>query len=397
MNSFRQKLVFCSLLIAAMAIFSLALADEEDVTAQDLGVVTPNILPDSRFYFLKEWQRKLKLAFAFNPVKKAEVQQKINNEKLFELDVLAQKTQNSAILKKATENYRLGLEKLANQVEKIKTTAETNPEVQKFLDKFVNQSTLQQKILDKLSEKVPSQVMQKIEEARQNHLEKFNQVMTKLENRTEKQLEIIEGLKQQVQTGTQGTQQVIEKAKEKIIEKINQVSKESGCPSWTKPAADFCPEGRIVVSKDANGCFLAPECVITGNTTNKRVGGQMCITLWKPVCGADNKTYSNDCFAKAAGVAAVSEGACEKQEENKYLKCGGIQGIVCPKGYYCKYENDYPDAQGKCVSEKEKCKTLWWFDNDHKFCQQSDWCGAYMYLGLQTFKMKQDCEKALAE
>ena len=29
--------------------------------------------------------------------------------------------------------------------------------------------------------------------------------------------------------------------------------------------------------------------------------------------------------------------------------CGGITGIICPEGYECKYEGDYPDAGGNCI------------------------------------------------
>lgn len=29
--------------------------------------------------------------------------------------------------------------------------------------------------------------------------------------------------------------------------------------------------------------------------------------------------------------------------------CGGIAGIICPTGYQCKYNNNYPDASGTCV------------------------------------------------
>lgn len=203
----KQQIVFFILVISFLVVGTGILAETQEITAEDLQVNASEItLPDNPLYFLKSWKRAIAMTFTFGSVKKAELQQRINNEKLLELEALALKTKNFALLEKATENYKQGVTKLANRVEKIKATAETNPEVQKFLDKFVNQSTLHQKILDKLSEKVPSQVMEKIEAARQNHLEKFNQVMTKLENRTEKQLEIIESLKEQVQTKKIGCQ-----------------------------------------------------------------------------------------------------------------------------------------------------------------------------------------------
>jgi len=43
------------------------------------------------------------------------------------------------------------------------------------------------------------------------------------------------------------------------------------------------------------------------------------------------------------------------------------------------------------------CKNLYWFDDTIKVCGQKQFCGTYMYLGLQTFNSKALCEKALNE
>lgn len=38
----------------------------------------------------------------------------------------------------------------------------------------------------------------------------------------------------------------------------------------------------------------------------------VCIEIYKPVCGCDDITYSNACFAACSGIAVVSEGMCSK-------------------------------------------------------------------------------------
>lgn len=42
------------------------------------------------------------------------------------------------------------------------------------------------------------------------------------------------------------------------------------------------------------------------------------------------------------------------------------------------------------------CSNLYWFDNTNTTCQsQKEFCGTYMYLGLQTFNNQQDCSNAV--
>lgn len=36
----------------------------------------------------------------------------------------------------------------------------------------------------------------------------------------------------------------------------------------------------------------------------------VCPLIFKPVCGADNQTYANDCLATAANVAVAAQGPC---------------------------------------------------------------------------------------
>ena len=36
----------------------------------------------------------------------------------------------------------------------------------------------------------------------------------------------------------------------------------------------------------------------------------VCIEIYQPVCGCNNVTYSNDCYAGASGVSSWIEGEC---------------------------------------------------------------------------------------
>lgn len=66
-------------------------------------------------------------------------------------------------------------------------------------------------------------------------------------------------------------------------------------------------------------------------------------------------------------------------------------------------ENAAPDIkqdneeEEKYEADEEKCQNLWWYDKDNKICKEKEFCGAYMYFGLKTFKEKSECDKSLKE
>tara|TARA_B110000881_G_C18291000_1_gene372224 strand:+ start:137 stop:364 length:228 start_codon:yes stop_codon:yes gene_type:complete len=37
----------------------------------------------------------------------------------------------------------------------------------------------------------------------------------------------------------------------------------------------------------------------------------VCIEIYEPVCGCDDVTYSNSCYAQGAGVISWTEGECK--------------------------------------------------------------------------------------
>lgn len=184
--------IICLGITLGLSVFAQEATTTENVSPQDLGVKDPKLLPDSPFYFLKEWKRSVQMLLTINTVKKTELAEQIANEKLIELQKLAEKGVSPEIIQKATEKYQKQVERVEKLAEKIKDKAENNPEVNKFLEKYAQQQGLHEKILQKLEQQVSPAVLQKIKDARESHLEKFKAVMEKLEVRTDQAKEKLE-------------------------------------------------------------------------------------------------------------------------------------------------------------------------------------------------------------
>lgn len=108
-----------------------------------------------------------------------------------------------------------------------------------------------------------------------------------------------------------------------------------------------CGEGEFCMWETEEMCGAADhlgECVVQPEICNK---------LLAPVCGCDGQTYSNACFAHAAGTSVVSEGECEPVAQF----CGGFANLPCPDGFVCGEdpndgcdpENGGADCGGICV------------------------------------------------
>ncbi|MEK6935521.1 MAG: PepSY domain-containing protein [Nanoarchaeota archaeon] len=73
----------------------------------------------------------------------------------------------------------------------------------------------------------------------------------------------------------------------------------------------------------------------------------------------------------------------------------GFVPSTCGNFYSCIDNKCIVGSNACAIEDNSSCKNLYWIDKDNKDCSQKQFCGAYMYYGLQTFESKTQCEKAV--
>ena len=128
-------------------------------------------------------------------------------------------------------------------------------------------------------------------------------------------------------------------------------------------AAIPCPADQYCHFKDGECRTIAD---VGGVCASKPMA---CTADVAPVCGCDNRTYSNSCAAATAGVSVGATGACNAQPDGGAKPdaaptgkaCGGIAGVGCPTGEFCRYPTgqcQIADNQGQCAPKQQACAAV---------------------------------------
>lgn len=132
-----------------------AVAQDDTSTATDTVEVVEEgndtgILPTNPFYFLREWNRGLRRAFIFDPVKRAEFELRVTDEKAQELEKVSELDgEDGKGIDRATRNYEEAVVRLKTRLEKVGESSE-NPNVQKLLENLADRTAQHQELIARL-------------------------------------------------------------------------------------------------------------------------------------------------------------------------------------------------------------------------------------------------------
>ena len=190
-----MKKIFSGLLISFLMLIGLTSVNainepsviaevilDEEVKASDLDVSEPRVLPGHPFYFIKDWTRNIKSVMTFDPVKKASLEAEFANEKLIELRKMTESNMSKDSLEEAINSYKERIQKTEELTAKIEAKAGEDENVKDFSDQFTQQQILHDKILLKLEQQVPENVLEKIKEAREEHIDRFQNTLLNVED-----------------------------------------------------------------------------------------------------------------------------------------------------------------------------------------------------------------------
>lgn len=157
-------------------------AQDQEITSID-DVSDPGILPDSSFYFLKNWGRAIRLLFAFDPAKKAELELRFSSEDILAIQTLCEKGK-CELAEKHAEKFQ---DRLQKAIQKTEQAQEQGRDTEALIEKLKQNNLRQQEVLLGVLAKAPDQAQEGLSNAIENSNRNLENVIEKMQGKQEKE------------------------------------------------------------------------------------------------------------------------------------------------------------------------------------------------------------------
>jgi len=233
--------------------------DNNDVTAEDLGVNEPKIPPGHWIYGIKRAWQGLKIAFTFNTIAKTKLRARYLNEDIIGIQKKLENTDSEKISNRLLKIYQKRSDKLEEAIEKIEKKTAISPEMEKLL-KLTAQNQLKHiVVLSNLIEKLPEKATETIIAVKERQIERFidktekielrskgEKVLEKIMNSENKNSQKLEIIKNEIRTrkeifqglGSEERQQVREIIKKNVKKQFEKKTKVNSQNSSTTTEQD---------------------------------------------------------------------------------------------------------------------------------------------------------------
>lgn len=186
-----KKIIICSFVAVCFAFcFSFVLAEETEtgegleITAEELDIEESGI-----FSWFKNAVDTIQIWITRDPIKKAGLELKKASRQIVKAREFVQNNADDENLQnrfnEIDEKYQGFINRINNRIGQFDEENLNSEKFKNFFDKYIDHQFKHLQILEKLENQVPETVMEKIQEKRQEHLEKFNGVMNKIQEKKE--------------------------------------------------------------------------------------------------------------------------------------------------------------------------------------------------------------------
>lgn len=155
-------------------------SQDEDVTARDLGIREPRVLPTNAFYVLKDLSRGLRTLLAQSSLGKAELTLRFADECLIEIQSVSARTKDPNVLKPVLEHYQAEISRLRKRAGAVHL--DPAEAVNDFLTRFTDHQLRHYKFLGRLEKEISPEAFGALKHAKEEITETLVEVPLEFEN-----------------------------------------------------------------------------------------------------------------------------------------------------------------------------------------------------------------------